>query len=249
MQISKVKDCFMRLLVVEDDAGLATGIGFYMEREGYEVIHAGTLRDAAKKLEEECPDVVLLDLNLPDGDGLDFCRNVRKTSQVPVIMLTARDMETDEVQGLLCGADDYLTKPFSLAVLKARLDTVMRRSRARNCMDPEEEAQETADRENQPELVGGGIRLLTGKMKVYCDGKEVDCSVTEYRLLQYLMENCGQVMLKEQILAHVWDNSGSFVDENTLQVAIRRLRRKLNDDGAQPGHIRTVRGMGYIFTG
>lgn len=234
----------MKLLVVEDDKGLANGIAFFMEREGYEVLHAGNLKRAGELLSENAPDAILLDLNLPDGDGIDFCRSIRVSSQVPVIMLTARDMETDEVQGLLSGADDYLTKPFSLAVFKARLDTVLRRSSASRQADhPNAAQQESAI----PELVCGGIRIVPAKMKVYCDECEVECSATEYRLLYYLMENRGQVLLKEQILEHVWDSTGGFVDENTLQVTIRRLRRKLNDDGAQPKYIRTVRGMGYIF--
>lgn len=234
----------MRLLVVEDDKGLANGIAFFMERQGYEVLHAGTLKRAQELLSERAPDAVLLDLNLPDGDGIDFCRSIRTRSQVPVIMLTARDMETDEVQGLLSGADDYLTKPFSLAVLKARLDTVLRRSGAKSMTELQ---RKTRQEEGIPELVCRGIRIVPAKMKVYCDGCEIECSATEYRLLYYLMENRGQVLLKEQILEHVWDSTGGFVDENTLQVAIRRLRRKLNDDGAQPKYIRTVRGMGYIF--
>ena len=103
----------MRLLVVEDDKGLANGITFFMEREGYEVLHAANLKQAHELFDADKPDAVLLDLNLPDGDGIDFCRSIRVSSQVPIIMLTARDMETDEVQGLLSGADDYLTKPFS----------------------------------------------------------------------------------------------------------------------------------------
>lgn len=234
----------MRLLVVEDDKGLANGIAFFMERQGYEVLHAGTLKRAQELLSERAPDAVLLDLNLPDGDGIGFCRSIRTRSQVPVIMLTARDMETDEVQGLLSGADDYLTKPFSLAVLKARLDTVLRRSGAKSGTELQ---RKTRQEEGIPELVCRGIRIVPAKMKVYCDGCEIECSATEYRLLYYLMENRGQVLLKEQILEHVWDSTGGFVDENTLQVAIRRLRRKLNDDGAQPEYIRTVRGMGYIF--
>ena len=118
----------MRLLIVEDDRGLAGGIAFFMERDGCEIICAGTLAHAREIFETEKPDAVLLDLNLPDGDGLEFCREIRRSSRTPILMLTARDMETDEVQGLLSGADDYLTKPFSLAVLKARLDAVLRRT-------------------------------------------------------------------------------------------------------------------------
>lgn len=228
----------MKLLVVEDDKGLANGIVFSMQRDGHEVFHADRLKKAVRLFEEQTPDAVLLDLNLPDGDGMDFCRMIREKSQVPVIMLTARDLETDEVQGLLSGADDYLTKPFSLAVLKARIDTVMRRSRSHSLKECQK---------SREELVCGPLCLIPGLMKVYLEGEEIDCSATEYRLLHYLMENRGQILLKEQILEHVWDHAGSFVDENTLQVAIRRLRRKLHDDGAEARYIKTVRGMGYLL--
>lgn len=226
----------MKILVVEDDVGLAGGICFSLERDGYEVCQGGSLKQAHRLLREEKPDAVLLDLGLPDGDGMEFCRRVREESSVPILMLTARDMETDEVQGLLSGADDYLTKPFSLAVLKARLDSVLRRSGASGETKKEE-----------PALCCGGIRLEPGQMKAYRDGEEILCSATEFRLLYYLMENQGQVLLKEQILEHVWDSTGSFVDENTLQVAIRRLRKKIGDSPAEPRCIKTVRGMGYVF--
>ena len=270
----------MRLLIVEDDRGLAEGIAFSMGRDGYEVSHAGTIAAARRLLESEKPDAVLLDLNLPDGDGIAFCREIRETSRIPILMLTARDMETDEVQGLLSGADDYLTKPFSLAVLKARLDTVMRRSQEPAAGQPEKDARHGgtadhmggvrargSDREQGSEMRGsdggqdvgsqgadreralvcGEIRLLPGSMKVWRGEREVECSATEFRLLYYLMENRGQVLLKEQILGHVWDSSGSFVDENTLQVTIGRLRRKLEKDPSNPTYIRTVHGLGYLF--
>lgn len=262
----------MKLLIVEDDHGLAEGIAFSMGRDGYELSHAGTIAAARKLLETESPDVVLLDLNLPDGDGIAFCREIRETSQVPILMLTARDLETDEVRGLLSGADDYLTKPFSLAVLKARLDTVLRRSKrpaagqtgrgafygdtidrmggeqgdgTRGTDGKQGAGMRDSDRERM--LVCGEIRLLPGNMKVWRGEREVECSATEFRLLHYLMENRGQVLLKEQILGRVWDSSGNFVDENTLQVTVGRLRRKLEKDPSNPAYIRTVHGLGYIF--
>lgn len=266
----------MKLLVIEDDKGLANGIAFSMQRDGYEVLCAGTLKKGRELLFSENPDAVLLDLNLPDGDGMDFCCDIRKSSQVPVLMLTARDLETDEVQGLLSGADDYLTKPFSLAVLKARLDTVLRRGRMQKLSgqrpaggaegdsgkdgghagEGNAAAQESTQKEHpahggsrqaEQVLTAGEIRLFPGRMKVYRGEQEVECSATEYRLLYYLMENRGVVLLKEQILEHVWDHTGSFVDENTLQVTMRRLRRKLERDPSNPEYIRTVHGMGYIF--
>lgn len=290
----------MKLLIVEDDRGLAGGISFSMERDGHEVLCAGTISSAWKIFEREMPDAVLLDLNLPDGDGMELCREIRRKYRTPILMLTARDLETDEVQGLLSGADDYLTKPFSLAVLKARLDAVLRRAlESRRGSDPQNRGEEISAW-NSPRYIGedisawgdpqsrreerwrgsdprrseaaeerwrerpggrkdlsgeegadvlavGEIRLLPGRIKVFRGEKEIECSATEFRLLYYFMKNRGQVLLKDQILEQVWDRAGSFVDENTLQVTVGRLRRKLEEDPSAPVYLRTVHGMGYIF--
>lgn len=214
-----------RLLIVEDDEGLMRGITFTLQKDGYEADTASSIKEAKELLIRNEYDLMLLDLNLPDGDGLDLCEWVKHQYEFPVIMLTARDLETDEVIGLERGADDYVTKPFSLAVLKARIAANLRKkSRMLSC---------------------GGIRLEANSMKVYKDKVPVELSTTEYKILRFLMENQGMVVTKEQILSAVWDQDANFVEENTLQVNIRRLRMKLEDEPTKPQYIHTVRNMGY----
>lgn len=167
-------------------------------------------------------------MNLPDGDGIDFCKKVRSRSGLPILMLTARDMETDEIMGLTSGADDYITKPFSVSVLKLRLQKILERGR------------ETS--EDETALRSGSITLDTKTLHAFRDGQEIDLTMTEFRLLQYFLENKNHVLLKEQILRHIWDDDGNFVEENTLSVNVSRLRKKLGGD-----RIRTIQGMGYLW--
>lgn len=218
----------MKILIIEDDAGLSRGISFALEQEGYETLMARTLREGMKLFERENPDGVLLDLNLPDGDGIEGCRRIRERSEVPVLMLTARDMEVDELMGLTSGADDYMTKPFSVAVLKARLKNILARKQKK--------------KETEGILSSGDIRVNTKNLRAMRGEKELDLSMTEFRLLQYFLENRNQVLLKEQILQHIWDADGNFVEENTLSVNISRLRRKIGSNS-----IRTIQGMGYLW--
>ncbi|MDE7021489.1 MAG: response regulator transcription factor, partial [Lachnospiraceae bacterium] len=215
----------MKLLIIEDDAGLSRGISFAFEQDGWTVLAAQTLKEAEMLLEKENPEALILDLNLPDGDGIDFCKKVRSRSGLPILMLTARDMETDEIMGLTSGADDYITKPFSVSVLKLRLQKILERGR------------ETS--EDETTLRSGGITLDTKTLHAFRDGQEIDLTMTEFRLLQYFLENKNQVLLKEQILRHIWDDDGNFVEENTLSVNVSRLRKKLGGD-----RIRTIQGMG-----
>lgn len=225
----------MKILIIEDDAGLNRGISFALEQEGYSVLSARTFQEGYELFERENPAAVILDLNLPDGDGVEFCRKVRglpgEKAKAAVVMLTARDMETDEIMGLTSGADDYITKPFSVSVLKLRLQNILRRK--------------TAGRE-EPEagscLASGDIVLNLKTFRAFYGGRELDLSMTEFRLLQYFMENKNRALLKEQILQHVWDAEGSFVEENTLSVNVSRLRKKLGGD-----HIRTIQGIGYLW--
>lgn len=221
----------MKILIIEDDAGLNRGISFALLQEGYETITAENQKKGWEFFSSGQPDAVVLDLNLPDGDGIEFCRRIRTKSDVPVIMLTARDLEVDEIMGLESGADDYITKPFSVSVLKIRLQKALKKHMQR----PEKGMQ-------KPELISGAVRLNPNNARVYLDGKELELSLTEYRLLQYFMENKNQVLLKEQILQQIWDNDSNFVEENTLSVNISRLRRKIGDS-----FIKTVYGMGYLW--
>ena len=219
-----------RMLIIEDDENLSRGIAFAFEKDGFSVVSASTLRDGQSNYGQHNFDIVILDLGLPDGDGMELCKSIREKSNVPIIMLTARDMETDEVNGLSSGADDYVTKPFSLSVLRARVETVFRRLDAKNQF-----------------IHSGKFRLDTDMCKLYQRDEEVPISGTEFRLLKYFMSNAGQILSKEQILAALWDNQGNFVDENTLQVNISRLRTKIEDEPKNPKILKTVHGMGYVW--
>lgn len=218
----------MKILIIEDDAGLSRGISFALVQEGYETVTAGSVCEGRRLLREEKPDAVILDLNLPDGDGIDFCRKIREVSQIPVLMLTARDMEVDELMGLTSGADEYMTKPFSVSVLKVRLQNILRRK--------------TGSPDKAVLLESGEIRMDIKCLRAFRGEEELELSMTELRLLQYFLENKNQVLLKEQILQRIWDADERFVEENTLSVNVSRLRKKLGGS-----HIRTIQGMGYLW--
>ncbi len=167
---------------------------------------------------------------LPDGNGMDWCKEIRTYSKIPIIMLTACDLETDEVQGLMSGADDYITKPFSLSVLRARVETVFRR----------------LETNKNYTIQSSRFRLDVNLCKFYRADEEIPISATEFRLLNYFMSNAGQILTKERILA-LWDMQGNFVDENTLSVNISRLRAKIENDPKNPKTIKTIHGMGYVW--
>ncbi len=226
------------ILIIEDDEGLSRGICFTLTKENYNIVAAASLNQGRQVMRTNKPDLILLDVNLPDGDGFTFCKEIREEISVPIIMLTARDLETDQIIGLTVGADDYITKPFSLSVLKARIAAQLRRNHL---------LQEGASQIKLQWLTSANIRLCKDNCKVYKYEEEVDLSVTEYRILKLFLEHQGQILLKEQILEAVWDAEGNFVDENTLPVNIRRLRKKLEEDPSKPELIKTVHGMGYIW--
>lgn len=220
-----------KILIVEDDPGLSRGISFALLQEGYETVTAASMHKGMELFQSGQPDAILLDLNLPDGDGIDLCRQIRSQSDAPILMLTARDMEIDEIMGLESGADDYITKPFSISILKIRLEKLLKKH-----------FPQPASGMSKPELQSAAIRLNPNTARVYLDGKELDLSLTEFRLLQYFLENKNQVLLKEQILQHIWDNDSNFVEENTLSVNVSRLRRKIGNR-----FIKTIYGMGYLW--
>ncbi|BCJ98622.1 response regulator transcription factor [Anaerocolumna chitinilytica] len=223
------------ILIIEDDENLNRGIAFAFEKDGYTVKCASTIKAGEKSFIQYNIDLIILDLGLPDGNGIDFCKSIRDKTSIPIIMLTARDMEIDEVSGLMSGADDYITKPFSLSILRARVEALFRRM-------------EIPDK-NIVKI--GKYQLDTSSCKFYRidlnDIEEIPISSTEYRLLNFLMVNAGQILSKEQILAALWDNQGNFVDENTLPVNISRLRTKIEDDSKKPRTLKTIYGMGYIW--
>ena len=218
-----------KILIIEDDEDLREGLAFSLQMDGYEIRCAGTKREGLDRIRRESFDLVLLDCNLPDGSGFDLCTQIGAGETIPVFMLTARNTEMDEVKALELGVADFMSKPFSLAVLKARIRKIL------NSSAPD------------MRLVSGGITVDRDGCRVYRKDEEVMLSRVEYQLLLYLMENRNRVLSKEQILEHVWDSQGKFVDENTLSVNIRRLRAKIEEDPGHPARIRTVHGIGYVW--
>lgn len=218
-----------KILIIEDDTDLREGLAFSFSGDGYEVTEAGTKQEGRKEIGKNIYDLVILDCNLPDGTGFELCREVRAGSSVPIIMLTARNTEMDEIRALELGVNDYLSKPFSLGVLKARMKRIL------------QEKTETA------RISSGPVEIDQNTCKVYKRGEEVPLSRLEYRLLLYLIENRNHILSKEQILERIWDSDGRFVDHNTVSVNISRLRTKLEDDPSHPVWIRTVHGIGYIW--
>ncbi len=218
-----------KILIVEDDRNLMEGLCYSFKEDGYEVRQAFSKSEAEEEFYKNHVDLVLLDCNLPDGTGFEFCRKVRGSSDVPVLMLTARETEMDEVKAFNLGVDDYMRKPFSLAVLKARIQNLLRRKDA-------------------TEFIKAGSILIDKKnSRILRDGKEIKMTAMEYRLLRYLVENKGQILSKEQILSYIWDREGIYPDDNIVSVNIRRLRMKIENDPADAKYIQTVYGMGYIW--
>lgn len=215
--------------IIEDDSALREGLALAFELEGYETAAAGTMAEGWRLLEAGGLALLILDCNLPDGSGFDLVRQLRASSRLPVLMLTARDSEMDEVKGLELGVDDFMRKPFSLAVLQARVRKILRR-------------------QEEPALLSSGdIMVDLGKGEVRKQGELLALSGTEQRLLLCFLEHPGQLLTKEQLLERIWDCEGSYVDENTLAVAIRRLRVKIEEDPGEPRRIRTVHGQGYLW--
>lgn len=221
------------ILIIEDDKNLSRGIAFSFEKEGVTTLCADTLDVGNDMLHRHTIDLIILDLNLPDGDGVEFCKSVREKSNVPIIMLTARDMETDEIAGLVAGADDYITKPFSISVLRARVEAVLRR------------LDDTANHE----IHSARLRLDINLCKLFQNDKEIPISTTEFRLLKLFMSNIDKVLPKEKILSELWDNQADFLDENTLSVNISRLRSKIEENPKKPEIIKTIHGIGYVWQG
>ncbi len=212
------------ILLVEDDETILFGIESALKRKGYVCTGCASVRQA-KELFPGGFQLVLLDLNLPDGSGYDFCRWVKERADTPVIFLTVRDDVRDITRGLDMGADDYITKPFHVAVLESRIAAVLRRTPA----------------EGGNVLICGNIRLNKEKIQVMLDDKPVDTTALEYRLLEVLMENKGRTLPRNLILDKLWDAEGNFVNDNTLTVTVKRLRKKLMDTE----YIVTIRGIGY----
>ena len=220
-----------RIFFVEDDLSLINGLSFAIKKQGYEIDVARTSLEAEQLWMNGKYDLVILDVSLPDGSGYDICQKIRKVSKVPIMFLTAADEETDIIMGLDIGGDDYITKPFKLAVFLSRVNALLRRSENFNQMETE--------------LSSNGITIQRLKGEVYKNGKQIDLTASEYKLLCLFMENPDMILSPEQILSRLWDCDEKYIDTNTLTVYVRRLRKKIEDDPADPHSIVTVRGMGY----
>jgi len=226
-----------RILLVEDESSIAEPFARMLGREGFTATVAATAASALELFDREAPDLVLLDLNLPDGDGRDVARELRSRSLVPIIMLTARGTETDRVVGLEIGADDYVVKPFSAAEVVARIRAVLRRT-AESVQDDETPSLEPIEIRE--------LRIDPAARRVVLGGDEVELSRKEYDLLLALASRGGTVITREDLMAEVWDENW-FGSTKTLDVHIGWLRRKLGDDAAEPRWIETVRGVGFRF--
>ena len=220
------------ILLLEDDTALGQGIRLALENDGVHVELCATLSRAQNLLTGADFDLLILDVNLPDGSGLDLLRNVRRShSGIPVILLTANDLETDLVVGLESGADDYITKPFSLAILRARVNAQLRRG--------------APARTATVELKGFSFDFEW--MEFRKNGQLIELSKTEQRLLRLLVENRGRTLSRETLLERVWPNGAEYVEENALSVTVKRLRDKLEDTPSKPRFLKTVYGIGYTW--
>lgn len=219
------------ILLLEDDKSLNRGISFKLKKEGYNVCTAFNIKEAKDVFENNKVDLIISDVGLPDGSGFDFCEEIRKISNVHIIMLTALDQEIDIVAGYDIGADDYITKPFSLMVLISKVNALMRR---------------TSLREESKRIIRcRNLSFYPEEMKLLINNEEVILSKNEYKLLNCLIKNSGQIVTKGQLLEALWDKDGAFVDENTVAVNIRRLREKIEDIPSEPVFIKNIRGIGY----
>ena len=228
------------ILIVEDEQNIVDILSFNLSREGYDTLEAYDGPTGLQLALEQDPDLILLDLMLPGMDGFEVCRQVRESgSSTPIIMLTAREEETDKVLGLELGADDYITKPFSMRELMARVKANIRRS----TMVPAEPAAKPAS--GRLEL--GRITIDTDLLMAYKDGAPLDLTQREYELLKFLASNPGKVFSREALMENVWNYEGYVGDVRAVDVAVRRLREKVEDDPASPQFVVTRRGLGYLF--
>ena len=224
-----------RILVIEDEESISEPLSAALEKEGFSCVVASTVAEGLEAFRTRSPDLVLLDIGLPDGDGRDVLRQVRSSSRVPVIMLTARDQEMDRVIGLELGADDYVPKPFSAAELIARIRAVLRRTAA-----PAPAGESV--------LEVGDVRMNLDTRTVTRGGGPVELALKEFELLRMLMEEAGRVVRRTDLMDEVWDPNW-YGPTKTLDVHVSSLRKKLGDDPANPRYIHTVRGVGFRFAG
>ena len=219
------------ILIVEDDKILNRGVSFALKKEGYNTISVYTKQEAKNVISENHIDFLLLDIGLPDGSGLDLCSEIKNQIDFPVVFFTANDTEEDMIKGFESGCDDYISKPFSIEVLKFKINAILKRS----------------DIKAKKLFVYKELKIDFDSKKVYKRNEEIKLSVTEYKLLELLCKNKGIAMTKEVLLDKLWDYNGNYVDDNTLSVNVRRLRKKIEDDPKNPEYIVTLFGIGYIL--
>ncbi len=220
-----------RLLIVEDDKKLNDGMCLALKNDAYTFYQCQTLEESRKILKEEQVSLILLDVNLPDGNGIDFVEEIRQSSQVPIILITVNNMELDIVTGLEAGANDYITKPFSLMILRARVGVQLR----------------SKEEKGKNQIMIDKFKFDFEKMEFFIDGRPVELSKTEQKLLRILCENKGATMKRNYLIDEIWQGDTEFVDTHALTVAVNRLRDKLEEDARNPKYIKTVYGIGYTW--
>ncbi|CEN24309.1 response regulator transcription factor [Paraclostridium sordellii] len=225
----------INVLMIEDDSTIAFGVKYALEQEGFNIDICKDLESGRQNINNKEYNIILLDVMLPDGNGYEFCKEIRQTLDTPIIFLTACDEEVNIVTGLDIGGDDYVTKPFRVRELISRMNAVLRRKGNNN--------------ENKKVVKFGDLSINTLEARVYKKGEEIFLTSVEYKLLLILMQNKNVVLSRTKILEKLWDVTYDFVNDNTLTVYIKRLREKIEDDSANPKYILTVRGVGYKWDG
>lgn len=221
-----------RVLILEDEESVNRGISISLEKAGHETCSCHTVEGAKLQAVFFQPEIVICDINLPDGNGLAYVAWLREQSNVYIICLTAFDQELDQVMGYEAGADDYITKPFSLSVLLLKIEAYFKRNTKGS---------------EQAELRSGAVCVNPNEMRVTLQGVEISLTKNEWKLLCLFFDHPKQILSRQQILSHMFDMDGEFVEENTLAVNIRRLREKIEENPAQPAYIKNVRGLGYVW--
>lgn len=225
------------ILLVEDDVALSMGFEYALKKEGFMSKCAKNLKEAMNIYNNYKFDLILLDVMLPDGSGYDFCSDIRKKDNIPVIFITACDEEANVVMGLDIGGDDYITKPVRVKELMSRINAVLRRKGG-----------SVIEKKSSPKIKTGNLIIEPMKFKIYKNGSEVMLTSMEYKLMLLLIQNRGHVLQRDAILEKLWDAEGNFVDGNTLNVYVKRLREKIEDDIRKPMYVETVRGIGYRWS-
>lgn len=223
-----------KILIVEDDLALSAGLCFELQADQYIVMAAYNCRQAVQVMESDRFDLVILDVNLPDGSGMELCRTIRESYKTPVVFLTACDMEQDILDGFDLGAEDYITKPFNIQILRRKLEVVLRR----NKQEPVKKGDGFSD---------GYLSIDFEALAAAKNGEQLVITPNEYKILKLLIANAGNVVTRQLLLEKLWDSAENYIDEHTLTVNMTRLRNKIED--ADHKYIKTIYGMGYVFTG